>query len=343
LKVIEIKKLHNKSGKTVMNANQLAFMIPINGKMLQIAEKFSQQQQNKQKSHEVYLNTLAILAVDFYCQCIGIKTETSKSHGLDNIMSSLMNTASLFIKDKGLLECRSVLPKAEFCEIPSEVLSERIGYMVVEIDEDNRQARILGFVESVENERLPLTKLNSLRDFLIYLHKLQAVSVAEISTNKVDRLEVAVNQISEGIVKLSQWFEGLLDGGWEAELAVAKDLAIPQDISAANETEKIESGAAKFIRLQHPSEPVLLILRQTKVSQYEVEIVLRLYPASESIFLLDGIKMVLLDESEQSIPQLEKQSKASNWLQLRFKGNLGDKFSLKISLGKDSIIEKFII
>jgi hypothetical protein len=339
-----MNKLQNKSGETVMNANQLAFMIPIDGKMFQIAEKFSQQQQNKQKSREVYLNTLAILAVDFYCQCIGIKTEASKSNGLDNIMSSLMNTASLFIKDKGLLECRPVLPKEEFCKIPSEVLSERIGYMVAEIDEGNRQARILGFVESVENERLPLTKLNSLSDFLIYLHKLQAVEpVAAISTNKVDMVEATVSQISEGIVKLSKWFEGLLDGGWEAELAVARDLAVSKDISPTNETEKRESGAAKFIHLQHPSEPVLLILRQTRVSKDEVEIVLRLYPASEAIFLLDGIKMALLDEEDKSIPQLEKQSKASNWLQLRFKGNVGDKFSLKISLGEDSLIEHFII
>ncbi len=327
-----------------MNSNQLAFTIPIDGKMFQIAEKFSQQQQNQQKSRAVYLNTLAILAVDFYCQCVGIKTEASKSHGLDNIMSSLMNTASLFIKDKGLLECRPVLPKEEFCEIPSEVLSERIGYMVVEIDEGNRQARILGFVESVENERLPITKLSSLGDFLIYIHKFPAVElVSEISTNKVDMVEVAVNQISTGIVKLSKWFEGLLDGGWEAELAIAKDLAISQDIFSANETEKRESSAAKFIYLQHSSERVLLILRQTQVSQDEVEIVLRLYPASESIFLLDGIKIALLDESNKSIPQLEKQSKASNWLQLRFKGNVGDKFSFKISLGEDNIIEHFII
>ncbi|AFY99353.1 DUF1822 family protein [Calothrix sp. PCC 6303] len=322
-----------------MDANELIFTIPIDGKMFKIAEKFSQQEKNKQKSRTVYLNTLAILAVDFYCKCIGIKTEPSKSHGLDKIMSSLMNTASLFIKDKGLIECRPVLPKEELCEIPPEVLSERIGYMVVEIDEDNRQAKILGFAKSVENEKLSLTKLNSLHDFLLYLHKLEAVSVMEKSTNKVDIVDVAVSQLNTGIVKLSKWFEGLLDGGWEAELAVAKDLAI----SPVDETEKRESGAAKFIHLQHPSEPVLLILRQTQVNQDEVEIVLRLYPASESIFLLDGIKMTLLDEEDKQIPQLKKQSKANNWLQLRFKGNVGDKFGLKISLGEDSILEKFII
>ncbi|MBW4643098.1 MAG: DUF1822 family protein [Goleter apudmare HA4340-LM2] len=317
-----------------MSLNQLPFSVPIDGKMFQIAKKFSQQQKNNQKSHQIYLNTLAILAVDFYCQCMGIKTEASKSNGFDNIMSSLMNTASLFIQDKGLLECCPVLPKAEFCEITPETLSQSIGYMVVEIDEINRQARILGFVESVESEKLSLNRLHDLQEFLVYLNQLQVV---EIPPNKTNVFESTVSKISEEIVNLSKWFEGLLDNGWEAELAVTKD------ISPANEADKKESGAAKFIHLKHPSEPVLLILRQTKLSKYEVEIVLRIYPASESIFLLDGIKMALLDEGDKLIPQLEKQSKSSNWLQLRFKGTIGDKFSLKISLGEDSIVEQFII
>jgi hypothetical protein len=242
-----------------------------------------------------------------------------------------MNTASIFIKDKGLLECRPVLPKEEFCEIPPEILSERIGYMVVEIDEIDRQARILGFVESVRNEKLPLTKLSSLQDFLVYLQKLQKVE----------------SPINESIVKLSKWFEGLLDSGWQSELAIARDipnlLAVTKDISPVNVTDKEEVGGARIIHLMHLSEPVLLILRQTRLSPDEIEIILRLYPASESIFLLDGIKMTLLDDKDNPIRQLEKQAKGSNWLQLRFKGNVGDEFSLKISFREDSVITKFII
>lgn len=148
-----------------MNSNQLAFTVPIGGKMIKIAEKLSQQQRNQQKNREVYLNTLAVLAVDFYFQCMEIETELEKSSGLDSVIPSLMNTASLFVKDKGLLECRPVLPREGFCYIPPEVLSERIGYMVVEINEADRQARILGFVKSVQNENLPLTRLSPLQDF----------------------------------------------------------------------------------------------------------------------------------------------------------------------------------
>lgn len=321
-----------------MNNTQqkLAFTLTIDGKMINIAEKSSNMHQ-AQKSRQVYLNTLAVLAFNFYCQCMEIETDLDKSYALDGIMSHLINTATLFIKDKGLLECRPVLPKQEYCQIPSEVLSERIGYVVVEIDEDNKQARILGFVESVESEKLPLNQLNSLRDFLIYLHKLEPVKVEEDASSPVDIIKVAANQISEGIVKLSKWFDGILDNGWEPELAVAKS------ILPVNTSEHKQTGAAKFIHLKHPSEPLLLILRQTQLSQNEVEIILRLYPASESIFLLDGIKMTLLDEKDKAIPQLEKKSKVSNWLQLKFRGNIGDKFGLKINLEEDSILEKFVI
>ncbi|WP_071192179.1 DUF1822 family protein [Trichormus sp. NMC-1] len=321
-----------------MNFNQLAFITPINQKMIQTAEKLSQQQRNEQKTREVYLNTLAVLVVEFFCQCMGIETEFSKSYGLDNVVISLMNTASIFIKDKGLLECRPVLPRENFCEIPPEVLSERIGYIVVEIDELDRQARILGFVESVTNEKLHLTKLISLQDFLIYLNKLQKVE--NYASSHPDISEIARNKLNESIVKLSKWFEGLLDNGWQSELAVAKD--VPKDISSVNVTDKEEVGGAKIVHLMHLSEPLLLILRQTRLSEDEIEIILRLYPTSESIFLLNGTKMTLLDDENNPIPQLEKQAKASNWLQLRFKGNIGDKFKLKISQGEDSFIENFI-
>ena len=312
-----------------MNSKQLVFTSPIDGKMIKIAEKLSQQQRNEQKTREVYFNTLAVLAVDFYFQCMEIETELEKSSGLDSVIPSLMNTSSLFVKDKGLLECRPVLPKEQFCDIPPEVSSERIGYIVVEIDEADRQARILGFVESVQTEKLPLTRLKPLQDFLVYL---QSPVVTRVEAGIVGG---AIARVSSRLIKLSEWFEGLFNNGWE--------LSVAKDISPADVTEKEEVGAAKIIRLMHLSEPVLLIIRQTRLSQDQLEIILRLYPASESIFLLDGVKMTLLNEEDNPIPQLEKQAKASNWLQLRFRGNIGDQFSLRISHEEHSVTESFVI
>lgn len=310
--------------ETAMDSKQSHLItIPIDGRMIANAEKISLQHHNQTKANQVYLNTLAVLAVDFYCQCIDIETDIAKSSGLNNILTPLIDTAGLFIKDKGLLECRPILKSQDFCYIPAEVREDRIGYIGVEIDEVERTATILGFVKSVDNEKLPLTSLQPLEDFLFYLHKLQ--KPVDIRHN-----------IEHTIIKLSQWFDGLFDLGWQSELAVAKRIA------PVNVTEKSEVTGAKIIKITNLPEPVLLILHQSQVDN-EVEIVLRLYPASESIFLIDGIKMTLFDENNNPIPRLENVSKSSNWLQLRFKGNVGDKFGLQVSLGAEAVVEEFVI
>ncbi len=302
--------------------------IPIDGRMIAKAEKISLQHRSTEKSRQSYLNTLAVLAVDFYCKCIDIETDIPKSSGLNNILNSLLDTAGLFIKHKGLLECLPVLPKQDECYIPPEVKEGCIGYMGVEINEVERKATILGFIKSVHSQRLLLTSLQPLEDFLFYLHKLQQPSSINV---KLD--------IENTIVQLSKWFDGLFDLGWQSELAVAKSIA---PINTINVTKRTEITGAKIIKMTNLSEPVLLILHQLQVED-EVEIVLRVYPASESIFLIDGIKMTLLDIDNHPIPRLENVSKSSNWLQLRFKGNVGDKFGLKLSLDTEAVVEQFVI
>ncbi|MBF2065967.1 MAG: DUF1822 family protein [Calothrix sp. C42_A2020_038] len=301
-------------------SKHLTFSLPIDARMIVNAEVLSKQQHSSLKARQVYLNVLAVLAVDFYCQCMDITTDVSKSYGLNNIMSTLMDSASLFIPDQGLLECRPILPNQSFLVIPKEVMQDRIGYVGVEINELQRKATILGFIKSADTEKIPVTKLKPLDEFLRYI-QLQQPKLININDN---------------IVKLNQWFDGLFNSGWQSEFAFAKKIA------PINVTQTLEVTGAKIIHIVNLSDPVLLILHQSQIEN-EVEIVLRLYPASESIFLLDGIKMTLLDENDNPIPQLEKVSKSSNWLQLRFRGSIGDKFSLKVSLDTEEVIEKFVI
>jgi hypothetical protein len=41
----------------------------------QLAEKFCQHQSNLQKAEQVYLNTLAVYAVNYHLQCLGFETD----------------------------------------------------------------------------------------------------------------------------------------------------------------------------------------------------------------------------------------------------------------------------
>lgn len=292
------------------------FTVPIDGKMIKLAQQLSREQHQPDKARDVYLNTLAVLAVHFYCECIGIQSEFEASSCFETFTPSLINTAGLFIRGKGMLECRPVITGTKFCYIPAEVAFDTIGYVIVEIDEVNNQACLLGFIQSCEVETLPIDELCSLQYFLTYLY-----------TFKKD------------LINLRTWFDGLFYAGWQQEMSLTK----AKGMTTTNITEEKLVTGVKIIRLMPLSQSVLLILRQTKLNLNQIEIFLRIYPADESIFLPDGINIKLLDGDGQAIPQLEKQAKASNWLQLQFIADIGDKFGLQISFGEESIAESFVI
>ena len=51
-------------------------------------------------------------------------------------------------------------------------MAERIGYIAVEIDEEQKEARLLGFSPTANAGELVLSELHSLDDFLTHLEYL---------------------------------------------------------------------------------------------------------------------------------------------------------------------------
>ncbi len=156
-----------------------------------LAEKFRHHQANLQKAKQVYLNTLAVYAVNYYLECMGFETDLSASYSWNPVMQTLMDVADLEVKDYGRIECRVVLPNSHICQIPPEVWSDRIAYVIVQLDESLREATLLGFVEKVEVQELPLSELRSLEDFL-------------------KKMEL----LGKNPVNLSQWFARIFDDSW---------------------------------------------------------------------------------------------------------------------------------
>jgi hypothetical protein len=139
----------------------------------QIAEHFSQEQAEFEKAEQIYLNTLAVYAVNFYLQCLGFKTDFSAHQSRDSTRHSWLKVADLGVKDKGSLECRHVLPGSDFFEVPQAALSDRIGYVAVEINESMKEATLLGFTKQVTSQLFPLSQLRRLDDLPAYLNQLK--------------------------------------------------------------------------------------------------------------------------------------------------------------------------
>ena len=144
----------------------LTFSVPLSARNYRQAQEFSRLHQNPDKARQVYLNTLAVQAVSYYCRCLEIEADLAASDSWQPAMQALMDVADLDIKNWGKLECRPVLPGAGVCQLPEEVRCDRVGYVVVQIDEAAKEANLLGFAKTAPSGRLLLRELGSLEDLI---------------------------------------------------------------------------------------------------------------------------------------------------------------------------------
>jgi hypothetical protein len=181
--------------------------MPITQKAMQLARQFSAQQRHPQRREQVYLNTLAVLAVHDYLEILSIETDLTECDSWNPAMRLFTDAADLYIKGLGKIECRPVRnlhqnqAKAnqnlsdnppETCPVPLEAREERIGYIVVEIDEDEKVARLLGFSPTADSGELVLKELHSLDDFLVNLE-----------------------HFFDAKVDLNQWFLNVFNSDWQ--------------------------------------------------------------------------------------------------------------------------------
>ncbi|MEY3869604.1 MAG: hypothetical protein RLZZ338_3495 [Cyanobacteriota bacterium] len=154
------------------------FTVPLTSKAYKLAKSFQSQYENPAKAQQVYLNTLAVYAVETYCECLGIETDLEASDSLNPVMQPLMNIADLEIEGIGKIECRPVLPEEENCYIPVDTWENRIGYVAVEIDESSREATLLGFYPPINAlemmEDISIDSFQPLETLIDYLERIES-------------------------------------------------------------------------------------------------------------------------------------------------------------------------
>lgn len=298
--------------------NDLTFTVPLTLLAHQFAQQFYQQQSNLQKAKQVYLNALAVYAVDFYLKCLGIETDIQASDSWNPAIQTLANTADLEVKDLGKLECRPVLPDAEFCQVPPEVWFNRIGYVAVRCDRALTQATLLGFVPTVNQEEFPLSELKSLEDLLEHLDKL-----------KQPRKEEVV---------LSQWLHNVFEAGWEAvELLFGPS----QAELAFNFRTPIGVTRGKWLSLERWGEEVALCVELMPETSSKMKISVEVYPKNSQSYLPTNLQLMILDENKEAVMQAV--AKSTQTIQLKFRGEPGERFSVKVALGEISVTESFLV
>jgi hypothetical protein len=295
----------------------ITFTVPLSLEAHEIAQQCSQQS-NPKKFKQVYLNTLAVYAVDSYLRCIGFETDWAVSDSRNPLMLKLMDVADLDVKQVGKIECRPVLPDAESCQIPYDAWGDRIGYVAVQLDQSLKQATLLGFTRTVAKE-VPLAEINSLEDLLVYM-------------NRIKQLKP---------VNLMNWFDRVFDAGWQVidELLNPKQLQLRSFRS--NNALPIDRGQKIDLGMQLAEHSVALLVTIPPEPDSELDIVVEVYPMGSQTYLPPGLKLMLIDESSEEVILETESRDADNFLKFEFTPELRELFSITVALGEVNVKQSF--
>lgn len=300
-------------------AERLTFTVPLSGADFKLAQKFSREQKDADKSKQVFLNTLAVLAVNFYCQCLKVETNLEESiigHGHYN-RRILMDSADLKIDVLGKLECRPVLPNENICYVPSEVWSDRVGYVVVEIDEEAKKAILFGFVEQIETDELPLAQLPDI-------------------DNLVNLLFLAKNK------QFRESLERSFDKNWNedesAEILKDKQKKLVRRDSPALPTidKSITSPLykAKYITLIKRTFILFVRITPTKEGKFQL-----LVEVESSKKIPSDLNLKLLSLSDQTLKA--NPTRGGHYISLESTLQLGESFQIQVKRAEESHTEQF--
>lgn len=307
----------------------LTFTFPLGSKAHTIAKQFWRQQDNPQKAKQVYLNTLAVYAVNFYLNCMGVQTNWDANYYY-SIRQILADVGDLEIPELGLLTCCPVSHEMRLIDIPPEAWSDRIGYVAVQFDESLRMATLLGFSETAEMGKLFVSQLRSLEDLLAHLSQLSS----SLKTSKSQ-------------VKLTQWLNNIFEVGWQSLENVLDSKEQNLAFSFRGNSDSIDSciKRAKLIDLglEIENQSLVLLVAITPETAEKVSILVQVHPMQGESYLPPNLQLSMLSESGKILQEVGSRS-ADNYIQLkRFRGLPGESFQIKLTFGEASLTEDFLI
>ena len=316
---------------------EFALPLPIGQAATQTAQQFASQQPSPEKADQIRLNTLAVWVVNDYLQLMGIDTDLTAGDSWNPVVRLCADVADLEVVGVGRLECRPVTASQPTCAIPLEVWQDRIGYVVVQIDEAQQEAKILGFT-LMPAVQVSLNHLRSPEDLLDRLYDLKQAAAPSSTTASVS---------------LSQWLSGMFEAGWQSveSLLNPPQLAV-QFRNAPTATPASDQPAiqrAKLIRLTDAAtdeSTIVLTLAVTPASSeptsgLETDIRLQAHPLNQP-YLPAGLQLQVLDQTGD-VYLAATAREADSYLQLEFSGQLGESFSVQVQLAETQVTEHFVI
>lgn len=363
----------------------ITISIPLTRADREQALTFSRMQPIAEKSVQVYQNTLAVLATRSYLQMLDIPTELEDSYSWNPTAILSANVADLYVPElNGRLECRVVQQGARTCYIPSEVWTDRVSYVILQLNETNTEATVLGCIPEAHVENVPLS----------YLQPLDAL---------IDRLSEPPPRPASDSDGVIGWLNNIFDSSWQSLEKLPQGRIVFGSIDDTSAAQEVQASVEQLVRsspdrtlsesiVLPAAEPQTVLVQLIQTTQDEVtrfkaaellwqiapdhpavsmrrakdlglylaghsvallvvllpivngrtSILVRAYATGKQLSLPSGLTLTGLDEKGNSFFEVVAR-RLDNYIQFNFIVERGDRFSIKVAIGNDSIVENFSV
>jgi hypothetical protein len=310
-----------------MNSTQPNYLqVPLGKDAHRKAEEFAAEQDSVDKGKQVYLNTLAVYAINNYLKWLNIETALHQSDSWDSSIRTFFDIADLMLPAVGKIECRPLLPGENAVVLPQEVTQERIGYVAVKFSKQLDFVEILGFA---------CAKAIIGQSEIIEINQFESIDILIDIINRRKNLN-----------NLCQWLEGIFDGDWQSpELVLTGSFRGNKYRSAATVTRQDKDYITNSIsraKVVNVGRRIVLLIELTPTNSAVFDIRLRVYPAENTVHLPRDLQLTIFDESGNICMETQSET-ADDWMQLEFDCQHEEKFSVELKLGETSISEEFIV
>ncbi|MEM7593629.1 MAG: DUF1822 family protein [Cyanobacteria bacterium P01_A01_bin.83] len=322
----------------------------------QQATEISNQATLEGQQWQTYLNILALSSFETWLRARIMDKAVKRS---PNLLESVCRLTVGEFK-LSLIAVEQVLD--EVVSIPQDAIAmpelATHFYVVLEVNEEEEEVIIRGFLRydeliayqtrvnlSPQNGfyNLPLSLFDSELNHLLFYSRYLTPAAIPLPVVVPESLTAAFAQtINSTRTKLSQWLEGVLAEGWSS----VENLITPEaNLAWSTRNSPLGAGAKKGklinLGINLKAETVALFITVTPEADQKLGILVQLYPTGEARYLPCNLQLTLISKAGKTL-QLTQSREQDNYIQLKsFKGKLGTRFSIEVSMGDVSVREDF--
>ena len=303
---------------------------------------------------QAYLNALAVLSLDKWLQRIDDKTINLNFSAIENV--GILNIGGFKIS---AIATEHVLD--EIISIPQVAIdnAELVShfYVLLEVSEEEEIVMLRGLIrydelidyrnsynlQPTSNNcyQLPLELLDSEPNHLLfYTRYLKPAAIPLPVTAQTIVPEIRA-YLQETTTKLSEWLQGVFNDTWQTlDFMLEEEGNLALNIRNIDET---GTKRGKFIDLgmQFANKAVALLVSITEEPEEKLCVLVQLHPTNGDRFLPANINLTLLSKAGKNLQAVQSRNQ-DNYIQLKpFRGEVGKKFSIQVSLENAIISENF--